>query len=236
MKKSLPAIAALFLILFNGCSGNNSTADKSLSASDQKNDYKVLFDGKTMEGWRTFKNASAADWSADSGVLHCKGKGGEISADLVTQNEYENFDLSLDWKISPKGNSGILYMVSEDSSASYVTGPEYQIIDDVNFPEHLEDWQKTAADYAMYPAPTARPNPVGEWNNTRILVNGNQIEHWLNGQKVVSYELYSPDWEKKKKEGKWKDHPSYGMFKKGHITFQDHGSEAWFKNIKIKEL
>ena len=110
------------------------------------------------------------------------------------------------------------------------------IIDDNNFPEKLEDWQKTASVYAMYAAPTAEPKSVGEWNHSRIVVNKNHVEHWLNGKKVVEYELYSDDWQNRKMAGKWEDAPGYGLTKKGHITFQDHGSEAWFKNIKIKEL
>ena len=129
-----------------------------------------------------------------------------------------------------------MYMVTEADQHASSSGPEYQIIDDVKFPQKLEDWQHTAANYAMDAAPTARPNPVGEWNHTRIIVNGNHVEHWLNGKKVVEYELYSPEWQKKKMESKWKDAPNYAKSKKGHIAFQNHGSEAWFKNIKIKEL
>jgi hypothetical protein len=127
-------------------------------------------------------------------------------------------------------------MVAETEHYSSSTGPEYQIIDDINFPQKLEDWQHTAANYAMNPAPEADPNPAGEWNHARILVNGNHVEHWLNGKKVVEYELYSADWEKRKMSGKWKDAPNYAKSKLGYIAFQNHGSEAWFKNIKIKEL
>jgi len=221
------------------CAASKNAADNTLSEAEKKDGYTSLFDGKTMNGWRTYQNKRNDSWSVDDGSLHCKGSAqnyGAISADLVTTGQYENFDLSVDWKLSPKGNSGILYRVKEDSNASYLSGPEYQLIDDKNFGEPLEDWQKTGADYAMYAAPTAVPNPVGEWNHTRIVVNKNHVEHWLNGKKVVEYELYSDDWQKRKMAGKWKDAPGYGLAKKGHITFQDHGSEAWFKNIRIKEL
>ncbi|MEO9146247.1 MAG: DUF1080 domain-containing protein [Ginsengibacter sp.] len=216
-----------------------NTKDNTLTKKEKAEGYFLLFDGKTMDGWRTFRNQSAESWAVDGGTLHCKGSAanyGAITADLMTKNRYENFDFSVDWKISYQGNSGILYMVTEDSPYSYQSGPEYQIIDDKNFPEKLEDWQHTAANYAMNPAPTARPHPSGEWNHTRIIVNGNHVEHWLNGKKVVEYELYSPDWYKRKAEGKWKDYPIYGKSKSGYITFQNHGSEAWFKNIKIKKL
>lgn len=226
-------------VILVSCSGSKNIANNQLSKNEKKQDYTLLFDGKTMDGWRGYQNKPIASWSIEDGSLHCKGTAanyGAMSNDLITDRQYENFDLSLDWKISPKGNSGILYMVSEAEPNASTTGPEYQIIDDVNFPQKLEDWQHTAADYAMYTAPTAKPNAAGEWNHARIIVNGNHVEHWLNGKKVVEYELYSPDWEKRKMEGKWKNAPNYAKSKLGHIAFQNHGSEAWFKNIKLKEL
>lgn len=233
----------MFLVLlsaqFISCSSSKNVSDNNLTNTEKGKGYILLFDGKTMNGWRTYQNQSAESWFVDKGTLHCIGSSdnyGAITADLVTANQYENFDLSVDYKISPKGNSGILYMVTEDNAYSYLSGPEYQIIDDVNFPEKLEEWQHTAANYAMNPAPTAVPNPAGEWNHARIVVNNGHVEHWLNGKKVVEYELYSDDWNKRKMSGKWKDVLTYGQSKKGYITFQNHGSEAWFKNIKIREL
>ncbi len=221
------------------CSSNKEAGDNTLSNEEKEQGYKLLFDGKDMDGWRTYQNKSAESWEVDSGTLHCKGSDanyGAITADLMTKDQYQNFDFSVDYKISPKGNSGILYLVTEDSSSSYLSGPEYQIIDDINFPEKLEDWQHTAANYAMNPAPDANPNPAGEWNHARIVKNGNHVEHWLNGKKVVEYELHSDAWNKNKMAEKFKDVASYAAADKGYITFQNHGSEAWFKNAKIKEL
>ena len=238
MKQKLMRCLVMATLLIS-CSTSKNVKDNALSTEEKEQGYKLLFDGKTMNGWRTYQNKPSPSWLVDSGTLHCKGSAanyGAITADLMTADPYENFDLLVDWKISPRGNSGILYMVTEDSAYSYLSGPEYQIIDDKNFPEKLEDWQLTAANYAMHPAPSAAPNPVGEWNHTRIVVNKGHVEHWLNGKKVVEYDLYSDDWTKKKMSGKWKDVASYGQSKKGHIAFQNHGSEAWFKNIKIKEL
>lgn len=226
-------------VLVVSCESSRHASSNTLSRKEQEQGYVSLFDGKTMDSWRTYQNQSAASWSVDNGTLHCKGSSanyGAITADLMTKNQYENFDFSVDYKISAKGNSGVLYLVTEDNPYSYLSGPEYQIIDDVNFPEKLEDWQHTAANYAMHPAPAAAPNPAGEWNTARIVKNKNHVEHWLNGKKVVEYELYSDDWNTRRTTGKWKDVPTYGQAKKGYITFQNHGSEAWFKNIKIKEL
>lgn len=201
--------------------------------------YTSLFDGRTLNGWRTYQDKPADSWSVQDGVLYCKGSSTDKSdrrADLITVDTFTNFDLEMDFKIAPQGNSGIMYMVTEEFPTAYLSGPEYQIIDDENFPEKLEDWQKTAANYAMHTAPLAHPHPAGEWNHARIVVNRGHVEHWLNGEKVVDYQLWTDDWKQRKATGKWKDAPGYGLSPSGHIALQDHGSEAWFRNIKIKRL
>jgi hypothetical protein len=212
--------------------------DNQLTDTEKKEGWRSLFDGKTLNGWRNYQNKAAGNWSVQDGTIHSSGgaKKNDLQTDLITTDQFENFDLSVDWKISPQGNSGIMYMVTEEYPTAYLSGPEYQIIDDKGYPGKLEEWQKTGSNYAMDPAPTAVPNPVGEWNHTRILVNNGHVEHWLNGKKIVDYNLWTDEWKKKKMEGKWKDAAGYGMSKKGHIALQDHGSEVWFKNIKIKEL
>lgn len=211
----------------------------TLTEAEKKAGWKLLFDGKTINGWRAYQNKKTDSWMAMDGVIHCKGSKedkSDLRADLITDKQYENFELSIEWKISPQGNSGIIYLATEQHHAAYETGPEYQLIDDLNFPEKLEDWQKTGANYAMDPAPTAKPKKVGEWNTTKIVVNKGHVEHWLNGKKIVEYQIGSDKWNKEKATGKWKSAPDYGVSKKGHIALQDHGSEAWFRNIKIKEL
>lgn len=213
--------------------------DNTLSKAEKKAGWKLLFDGKTLTGWRMYKNKSAECWGAKNGELYCKGSEtdkSDLRADITTAEQYENFELLIDWKIAPAGNSGIMYNVTEEYDAAYLSGPEYQLIDDEGFPEKLEDWQKTASDYAMYPA-TARPaKPVGEFNTTKIVVKGAHREYWLNGVKVVAFEAWTEDWNKRKAAGKWKDVPGYGMAKKGYICLQDHGGGVWFKNIKIRKL
>lgn len=238
MKRIFSLLIIVPAILITGYTYKYSQ-DNTLTKTEKRHGWKLLFDGKTQNGWRYYKNEPSKSWEVADGTLHSKGSAGNygsINADLMTQDQYENFELSVDWKISAKGNSGILYLVTEEFKTSYLSGPEYQIIDDLNFPEKLEDWQKTGANYAMNTAPTAAPRPVGEWNTAKIIVNKGHVEHWLNGKKIVEYQIGSEEWKKNKMNGKWKDANGYGLAKKGYIALQDHGSEAWFKNIKIKEL
>ncbi len=216
-----------------------SQPQNSLSLAERRDGWQLLFDGKTMEGWRYFKNKEAGSWGVEQGMLYCKGSEtdkSDMRADLITNETYTDFELNLEWKLSPQGNSGIMYHVSEKYSASYLSGPEYQIIDDNNFPTPLEDWQKTAADYAMYTPQNVQLKPIGEFNQSRIIIKGPHREYWLNGVKVLEFEAWSTDWQQRKKVGKWKDTPSYGMEKSGHICLQDHGSGIWFRNIKIRKL
>jgi hypothetical protein len=243
--KTTIALMAGALLLASACSSSHKSAtNKNMETNNAygpqtgADGWTTLFDGRTLIGWHPYQNKNPHNWEAKDGVLHCVGgtENHDRHADLVTNDSFQNFELSIDWKISPKGNSGIIYLANETMPASYQTGPEYQLIDDVNFPEKLEDWQKTGANYAMNPAPAAKPKPVGEWNNTRIIVNNGRVEHWLNGDKIVSYEIGSDEWNKNKAAGKWKDTPTYGTVQAGHIALQDHGSEAWFRNIKIRKL
>ena len=216
-----------------------SSEDNVLSEQEVSAGWKLLFDGITLDGWRMYQNKPADAWDVKDGELYCKGSNidkSDLRADIITNNQFENYELSVDWKISPKGNSGIMYNVTEEFDAAYLSGPEYQLIDDIGFPDKLEEWQKTASDYAMYNATSRPTNPVGQYNTSRIVVNGAHREYWLNGVKVVEFEAWTPDWEHRKSSGKWKDTPGYGLAKKGHICLQDHGGGVWFKNIKIRVI
>ena len=239
MRRTIVPLALLVLLVVSaGFVYKEGTANK-LTSTEKKQGWKLLFDGKSLDGWRTYQNKKSDSWSVKNGTLYCKGSASDKSdlrADLITKDRYDNFELSVDWIISPQGNSGIIYLCDETEKAAYLTGPEYQIIDDKGFPQKLEDWQKTAANYAMDAAPTAVAKQVEQWNNTSIVVNKGHVEHWLNGKKVVETQMWTDEWQKKKTEGKWKDAPNYGTVKKGHIALQDHGSEAWFRNIKIRSL
>jgi len=219
----------------------DTTSDNNLTAKEAQEGWKLLFDGKTINGWRTYKNISGSSWKVNNGTLCTDKPVSGQNPDLITNDVYENFQLSIDWKISPRGNSGIMYLVTEDHDQTYESGPEYQLLDDKGIQEKIEEYQKTASNYAMQAPSVDATKPPGEWNHTVIIVNKGHVEHWLNGQKVVEYELGSNKWKQQKAAGKWKDEAGYGAAKSGHIALQaSHSSVAntgiCFKNIKIKIL
>ncbi len=245
------SVAALFL---SACSGGEKKQEQTqtdevvtptvvaavqLSDAQKADGWELLFDGVTMNGWRVFKNKDNASWEVKDGTLHCVAfddrKTPERS-DILTSDDYENFELSVDWKIAPKGNTGIIYRATEEFDEPFLSGPEYQLVDDAGYPGTLADVNKTACNYDMQIAENKKVNPIGEWDTSKIVVNGNHVEHWLNGDRVLQYELGSADWKKRKAGSKWKDAVGYGAAKKGHIDLQDHGDEAWFRNIMIRKL
>lgn len=209
-----------------------------LTDTEKEDGWKLLFDGKTTKGWRGFNRDSiGSGWTVEDGFLIAPGLGGDIGGDVISEEQFESFDLKLEWKVTEGGNSGIFFHVLEgDYPAVYATGPEYQLIDDIGFPQKLEEWQSTGANYAMNPPKNAKIKPAGEWNSSEIIVNGPHVTHYLNGIKVVEYELWSEEWEELVKNGKWKKYPDYGKAKKGHLGLQDHGNKIYFRNIKIKVL
>ncbi len=237
-------ISLWFLILAAGIfyTGCRNAANK-LTEQEAADGWVLLFNGKNLDGWRDFKGSGdtiTAPWKAEKGTLTSLGLGSDSTGYIVTKKEYENFILAFDWKISKGGNSGMLYHVVErpQYKVPYVTGPEYQLIDDVGFPDHLEDWQKAAADYAMYVCDTTKKvlNEVGKWNTSKIVFDNGHVEHWLNGQKVIEFQAWSDDWFARKGSGKWENAPEYGLARSGVFAVQDHGSRIWFRNMKIKEL
>jgi len=220
--------------------GNKDTGTLNvLTPQEGQEGWRLLFDGKDLAGWKGYNMDTVPDnWGVEEGCLVCFGKGSDMSGDIITVDEFGDFDLKLEWKISPGGNSGIFYHVVESPKyhTAYATGPEYQLIDQLGWKGKLADWQTTGANYAMDPPEKAKIKPALEWNTAEIVVQGPHVIHYLNGEKVVEYDLWTDEWKEKVKNCKWKDHPAYGLAKKGHIGLQDHGSKIWFRNIKIKAL
>lgn len=218
----------------------DSTAKpNTLTEAERAEGWTLLFDGQSTKGWHSYGKDTVTGWTVEDGVLIALGEEGEAGGDLISNAQYESFELSLDWKLSPEGNSGFLFHVVEAPDtygAASDTGPEYQLIDDEGYPQPLERWQKTGSNYAMHEAASVPTRPVGAWNHSRILVDGAHVEHWLNGEQVVSYELWTEDWRRRVQEGKWQDYPDYGKARQGHIALQDHNSKVWFRNVKIRPL
>lgn len=208
-----------------------------LSKQEKQEGWKLLFDGQSLKDWKTFNGGEVLGWKIVDGILYNSGKGSDHGGDIITKKEYGDFELSLEWNISSESNSGIFIRAEEGKvNTIYKTAPEYQLSDDIGIKRKREKFQFTAACYGMYETNGARIHPPGEWNTSKIRVDGAHVEHWLNGEKVVEYELWSDDWKERKAKSKWKDEPYYGMARKGHIGLQDHGGLTRFRNIKIKEL
>lgn len=220
-------------------STNMKTVDKNgLSAADRAVGWTSLFNGSDMNQWRVYREEGVRGWKIDDNDMVALGLHGK-SADLISKDTFSNMELYLEWNIFAGGNSGIFYNVreGEDLHAVYYTGPEYQLCDDKGYDGNLTDKQLSGANYDME-APSSKEivKRAGEWNSSRIIVDEGEVEHWLNGKKVVSYTLKSPKWEEQKVNSKWKDMKSYAAYKSGHIALQDHGNEIRFRNIKVRRL
>jgi sugar phosphate isomerase/epimerase len=218
---------------------DNSMNINTLAPREAEKGWKLLFDGRSTQGWHGYNMKVFPDcWAIEDGCLTMNSKGGGEDQDIVTDKVYRNFALSLEYKLTQGANSGIIYQIAEDPKYKYPyeTGPEFQVIDHENWPDPLEDWQINAANYAMYP-PMARPfKPLGEWNQLLLVVNGNEVTQILNGEIVVKYVRGTEDWLKLRNSGKWLNFPDWGMFDEGVISLQNHGTKVWYRNIKLKEL
>jgi hypothetical protein len=248
VRRHVLSFAALLVVVLAGVAFGLSTVTSSepqeassvpntLTRGEAAAGWRLLFDGNTTKGWHCYGRDRVVGWDVSNGELIALGQGGDRANDIVTDEEFGSFELAADWKLTPRANSGIFFHVVEQGyDAVYATGPEYQLIDDKGWPDKLESWQATAANYAMHPPSRDAANPVGEWNHARIVVNGPHVEHWLNGVKVVDYEMWTDDWHRRVQAGKWKDYPGYGKARRGKIGLQDHGNRIFFRNIKIRVL
>lgn len=209
------------------------TAMNSLTPTEVADGWQLLFDGASLDGWREFKKDGPSDgWAVVDGTLARVGPGG----DLITEQQYANFELALEWKLEPGGNSGIFYRVTEDVDRAFESAPEMQVLDDEGHADAVSRLTSAGSNYALHPAPEGIVRSVGEWNSVQIVVDGAHVEHWLNGTKVVEYELWSPEWEGLVAASKFVEWPPYGRAEVGHIGLQDHGDPVYFRNIKVKPL
>lgn len=231
-------VAALAAIGGGGTGIGESEAQEpampNLTTAEEAEGWRLLFDG-TFAGWRGYRRDDVpAGWSAKDGVLaFTPGRGG---GDLITADQFGDFELAFEWKIGPGGNSGVFFRLTEAERAPYWTGPEMQILDDAGHADGSVPESSAGANYGLHAPARAVAKPPGQWNQARILARGPRVEHWLNGVRVVAYELWTDEWRALVAETKFADWPGYGMARSGHVGLQDHGDPVWYRNLKIREL
>ncbi len=211
-------------------------APNTLTDAERAAGWTLLFDGRTTAGWRNYRaDTLSSGWQAVDGTLTRVRRGG----DIITTEQFANFELVLEWRLSPEGpagNSGIFYRASEEPPVIYMGAAEMQILDNARHGDGRSELTSAGANYALYGVPHSAARPVGEWNTVRIVANGNHVEQWFNGAKVVEFEIDSPDWQARVAASKFKDWPLYARARSGHIGLQEHGSVVAFRNIKIRRL
>lgn len=224
------AIGLGFAVLLAG--GTAMAAEpNTLTPEEKAAGWRLLFDGKSTDGWRGFRTeAPDPGWHVTDGAL---GPDPKRSRDIMTKDRFGSFELAFEWKISPKGNSGVMYHVVEEGAQTYFSGPEYQVLDNSRGEPPLE---RAGALYGLYAPTVDATRPVGEYNQARLVVDGPKVQHWLNGQKVVEYELGSADFKGRVAASKFKAWPQFAASPEGHIALQNHGDEVAYRNIKVRPL
>jgi Domain of Unknown Function (DUF1080) len=234
MRNSKLVFLLLVASVLYSCTGEKQNASETATAESE--DWIQLLEGNNLDQWEMYNQDSIKGWTIVDGELRASGAGWDANQDIVTKEQFENFDLLLEWKIAPANSSGIFFFVQKDSlHPIYESAPEYQVMDDKGWPEQMKPNQYTAGNYAMHEPVGAVVKPAGEWNATQITVKYPHVEHWLNGVKVVEYDFASEDWEKRKASGKWAEVAPYGKAKSGHIGLQNAGKVV-FRNIRIRNL
>jgi len=230
MNRQAILVACLALIaLLAGCVSLNGA-----EAKGQSGGWEVLFDGNSTRHWRGYRQDSfpTTTWEIKDGSLRTIP--GDQGVDIVTKEQYGNFELELEWKVAPSANSGIMYRVAETTDEPWQTGPEMQVLDDDRHADGQNPLTSAGALYALIAPKNKKLNPVGQWNRTRVVVQGNHVEHWLNGVKVVTYELGSAELNKRIAASKFKDWPRFAKETAGHIALQHHHDEVWYRKIRVR--
>ncbi len=245
MKRSILLILSLSIFLFVNIPLSAQKVNK-LSSKEKSDGWELLFNGKNFKGWRQCNgNAMPANWKIEDNSMKVftgegkkdgQGAGGDI---LYSPKKFNNFELSIDWKAGDKGNSGIFYYVQEvPGKPIYFASPEVQVLDNENASDNKVDSHLAGSLYDMVAADPKTVNPAGSWNNVVIKVKDGHVTHTMNGKEVVSYTLWTPEWDEMVKNSKFKNFEGFtnGIAKEGYIGLQDHGYSIWFRNIKIREL
>ncbi|RPD39201.1 3-keto-disaccharide hydrolase [Chitinophaga barathri] len=239
MKRLLAS--TLLLGLLAGSTATYAQGGPSLSSKEKKDGWKLLFDGKTTTGWRGYQRQDAGAWKVQDGALFLDTdakKAGAAGGDLITDGEYENYELELQWKISEGGNSGIIFGVHEDPKykATYATGPEMQVLDDDKHSDGKIRKHNSGELYDLIAAPARYAKPVGEWNTAKIIKKDGKLTLIFNGHKTAETTMGTEEWNQLVGGSKFKTWEGFGKYPKGHIALQDHGDKVWYRNIKIREL
>jgi hypothetical protein len=229
---SIAALAAACAPVGNS-TPESSSSTGGLTADQRSAGWRPLFDGNTSQ-WRGYKQQTfPASWRLVDGVLT---KSGPVE-DIITRQQFGNFELAFDWKLSQAGNAGVFYRGTEEYDHVYWSAPEYQLLDDANHPDGKSRLTSAGAGYALYPAPAGAVRPADQWNSSLIVVQGQRVQHWLNGQKLLEFEMGSPEWEAKVKASKFVEYPHYGRAARGYLALQgDHDGTLSIRNMRIKEL
>ncbi len=208
-----------------------------LTPKEKAAGWELLFDGKSMDKWRCYKMDKVQGWVIEDNAIKALGLPDGKGGDIMTREKYGDFELYLEWKVGQESNSGIFFHVVEADNYEtvYMTGPEYQLLDDVGFPTS-QPVHNSGANYDVHPPKFGQVKTLDQWNTAKIVVKGAHVEHWLNDRKVVEYEMWTPEWYELKKNSKWNDAEGYGKYKEGSIALQDHGGTTMFRNIKIRRL
>jgi hypothetical protein len=210
-------------------------APNTLTAAEKAAGWQLLFDGRSLDAWRGYRRETLpeAGWEIKDGALRTVAK--VKGAELITRKTFNDFEFSWEWRVAPGGNNGVKYLVTEERPQS--PGHEYQMIDDAGYPGKLGPNHMTADFYDVLPAAAGKPiRPAGEWNESRIVVRGARVEHWLNGKNVLSYELGSAAVKAGVEKSKFKGHPGFGDKIAGHIMLTYHQDECWYRNLKVREI
>jgi hypothetical protein len=236
---NLVLVAGLLALSLAGCRSPDAAPSRAPDVADRA--WITLFDGgdvsKSFRGFRSEELPSS--WVVKDGCLvHLRtaGDGRMEGGDLVTRDQWCNFELELEWKVTPGGNSGIFYRASEDTANIWENAPEMQILDDATHNDGKDRLTSAGADYALHPAPLGAVKPVGQWNKVRIVANGDHVQHFLNGVKTADFVRNSDDWKGRVARSKFSKMPKYATNACGHIGLQDHGDEVWFRAIRVKPL